>query len=56
MHYDSADRASGTLTVLPAFFDDGSVTDGDVTFTITFQDGQTLDVNFNIAGETVALK
>lgn len=56
VHYDSADRASGTLTVLPAFFDDGSVTDGDVTFTITFQDGQTLDVNFNIAGETVALK
>lgn len=56
VHYDSADRASGTLTVLPAFFDDGSVTDGDVTFTITFQDGQTLDVNFNIAGEMVALK
>ena len=56
VHYDSADRASGTLTMLPAFFSDATVEDGDVTLDITFQDGQTLKTTFTIAGDEVTLK
>lgn len=56
VHYDNADRASGTLTMLPAFFADGSVTEGTIRLSITFQSGATLDdITFNVAGDTVTL-
>lgn len=56
VHYDSTDRTSGTLTMLPAFFADSSVTDGTIRLAITFQSGATLDnITFNVAGDTVTL-
>lgn len=56
VHYDSADRATGSLTILPAFFADGSVTDGTVTFSVTFQNGQKIDIQCDISGDTVTLR
>ena len=56
VHYDTDDRSDGTLTMLPAFFSDGSVTDGTIRLSVTFQSGETLDgITFDVAGDIVTL-
>ncbi|WP_257639451.1 X2-like carbohydrate binding domain-containing protein [Alloscardovia macacae] len=54
--YESADRVTGTLNLLPVFFADSSVIDGDITLTVTLQDGQILLVTVNVTGDEVTLK
>lgn len=51
--YDTADRLRGTITMRPSFFGGDGVTDGEITLTVTFQNGSTLAVPFTVHGETV---
>lgn len=52
----TADYQDGSFTLLPAFFSDPSVTDGDMRVHLTFFDGSELDIPLNINGENVTIR
>jgi endoglucanase len=52
----TADYSANTFTLLPSFFSDPSVTDGDMRVHLTFFDGSELDILLNVSGGDVTVR
>lgn len=53
IQYATEDRSTGTVTICPSFFADSTVKDGNIVFTITFQNGMKVDVPVTVTGDAV---